>query len=65
VVGDETDAGTFNGFEGVRTGPRIDWILHTQDLVPLSCEIIRDSRDGRFPSDHFPVVARFRITRPD
>lgn len=64
VVGDETDAGTFNSFEGVRTGPRIDWILHTADLVPVACEIVRDSRDGRFPSDHFPVVARFRITSP-
>ena len=63
VIGDETDAGTFNGFEGVRTGPRIDWILHTDEFVPQTCEIVRDSRDGRYPSDHFPVVARFRVTR--
>lgn len=63
VIGDETDAGTFNGFEGVRTGSRIDWILHTAEFVPLTCEIIRDSRNGRYPSDHFPVVARFRVTR--
>lgn len=63
IVGDETDAGTFNGFEGVRTGPRIDWILHSADFVPIMCEINRDSRIERYPSDHFPVVARFRITR--
>ncbi len=63
LVDDETDAGTFNGFEGVRTGPRIDWILHTNDLTPVACEIIRDSRDRRYPSDHFPVVTRFRMSR--
>lgn len=63
LISDETDAGTFNGFEGVRTGQRIDWILHTDDLAPVACEIIRDSRDRRYPSDHFPVMTRFRVSR--
>jgi len=59
---DETDAGTFNGFEGVRTGSRIDWILHSADFTPISCSIDQSSAIERYPSDHFPVIARFRIS---
>jgi endonuclease/exonuclease/phosphatase family metal-dependent hydrolase len=51
------EEGTFNGFKGERTGARIDWILHTPELKTLSCEIVRDSEGGRYPSDHFPVQA--------
>jgi endonuclease/exonuclease/phosphatase family metal-dependent hydrolase len=51
------EEGSFNGFKGERKGARIDWILHTQELKALSCEIVHDSEGGRYPSDHFPVQA--------
>ncbi len=52
-----TASGTFNGFEGRRDGPRIDWILASEAWEPLAADIVRTSRDGRYPSDHFPVTA--------
>jgi endonuclease/exonuclease/phosphatase family metal-dependent hydrolase len=30
----------------------------------LRAEILRDSQDSRYPSDHFPVVARVRLVPP-
>ena len=46
---------SFGGFKGIRTGSRIDWILHTRDFEPLSAEIDTMNKDGRYPSDHYPV----------
>jgi endonuclease/exonuclease/phosphatase family metal-dependent hydrolase len=57
------DEGTFNGFKGKRDGHRIDWIVHTSDVKALSCEIVRDSENGHYPSDHFPVKAELRIAK--
>jgi endonuclease/exonuclease/phosphatase family metal-dependent hydrolase len=51
------EEGTFNGFKGKRDGDRIDWIVHTGDVKAVSCEIVRDSENGHYPSDHFPVKA--------
>ncbi|MBX3441420.1 MAG: endonuclease/exonuclease/phosphatase family protein [Planctomyces sp.] len=52
------DEGTFNGFrpDAVR-GDRIDWIACTPHFRVVSCEIDRTMKDGRVPSDHFPVNA--------
>ncbi len=53
---------TSNGFQAVRrNGVRIDWILTRGDVVADSTEIVTFSRNGQFPSDHFPVVARMRF----
>jgi endonuclease/exonuclease/phosphatase family metal-dependent hydrolase len=27
----------------------------------LAAEILRNAADGRYPSDHFPVMARIRL----
>jgi len=56
----EDDSGTSHGFAG-EPQERIDWILATSDIQPVS--IRNDSRhhDGRFPSDHFPVIAELVI----
>jgi endonuclease/exonuclease/phosphatase family metal-dependent hydrolase len=51
------EEGTFNGFKGKRDGDRIDWIVHTSGVKAVSCEIVRDSENGHYPSDHFPVKA--------
>jgi len=53
--------GTFHGFRGGVTGEKIDAVLATPDWVPLEAGIVHTSRDGRYPSDHFPVTARLAL----
>ncbi len=56
---------TFNGFAPPRReGQRIDWILVRGEAEVAWSEIVTFARDGRFPSDHFPVVARLRLRAP-
>jgi endonuclease/exonuclease/phosphatase family metal-dependent hydrolase len=50
--------GTFHGFSGT-PGQRIDWVM-ARGLEPVAVETIDFGRGGRFPSDHFPVVADYR-----
>jgi endonuclease/exonuclease/phosphatase family metal-dependent hydrolase len=58
----ETVVGTFNGFKmGNTGGEKIDYVLVQPGTEVLSAEIIRTSRNDRYPSDHFPVVARVRL----
>lgn len=58
---------TYHAFSGTRSGPRIDWILISPALRPIDASIVHLSRDGRYPSDHFPVTAVLRMdgTGPD
>ncbi|MCX6928814.1 MAG: endonuclease/exonuclease/phosphatase family protein, partial [Verrucomicrobia bacterium] len=54
--------GTFNGFRALQKGgPRIDWILSRGEVVTERIEIATFSRDGQFPSDHCPVIAKLRL----
>jgi endonuclease/exonuclease/phosphatase family metal-dependent hydrolase len=56
------EEGSFSNFaRGPFDGPRIDWIAASRDWQVLSASIDRTERDGRFPSDHFPVTAVLRI----
>ncbi|HEX4945621.1 MAG TPA: endonuclease/exonuclease/phosphatase family protein [Blastocatellia bacterium] len=53
--------GTFSGFKvEATTGPRIDWIGASREWQVVKAMIDRTARDGRTPSDHFPVAAVFR-----
>ncbi|MCA9284143.1 MAG: hypothetical protein KDA22_02925, partial [Phycisphaerales bacterium] len=57
--------GTFHGFDGPaanggRGGERIDLVLVGKGLEAEVCRIDRRCRDGRYPSDHYPVLARLR-----
>lgn len=55
------DEGTFSGFRAASTGgPRIDWIAMSRDWRVVEIHIDRTARDGRTPSDHFPVTAVLR-----
>ena len=50
--------GTGSGFKATNTGGgRIDWIACSRDWKVLKAEIDRTEREGRTPSDHFPVTA--------
>lgn len=54
--------GTFNGFKSVpKNDTRIDWILVRGKWDVLREQIDTFSRDGKFPSDHCPVIADLRF----
>jgi len=58
---DEQTAGTFNGFKGRVDGAKIDYIFVSPEFRTLDASIVRTSREGRTPSDHFPVTAHLRF----
>ncbi|HJU44755.1 MAG TPA: endonuclease/exonuclease/phosphatase family protein [Vicinamibacterales bacterium] len=59
---DRTDAGTFNSFKlGTIGAEKIDYVFVEPTTEVLSADIVRTSVNGRYPSDHFPVVARIRF----
>ena len=61
----EQTVGTFNGFKfGRIQGEKIDYVLAQPRTEILGADILRFSRNGRYPSDHFPVVARLRLPEP-
>ena len=53
--------GTLNGFGKHTTSNRIDWILYRGAWKVLEAATLAVSRDGVYPSDHYPVVAEFEI----
>jgi len=60
----EPRLGTYHAFDGVDTDGergRIDWILTRGAIAPTSAEVITFSRDGQYPSDHFPVEVTLRV----
>jgi len=57
-----SDVGTFNGFKGNGSGPKIDYIFAMPGAKVLQAEILHDNNDNHYPSDHFPVKAALRFT---
>lgn len=52
-------AGTFNDFHADRLATdRIDYIFVDRHFDVLKYAVLGDAFDGRYPSDHFPVVSR-------
>ncbi len=50
--------GTFNGFREVpRNNVRIDWILARGKVRVDKAQIVTFNKEGKFPSDHCPLVA--------
>jgi endonuclease/exonuclease/phosphatase family metal-dependent hydrolase len=59
---DATGVGTFTGFKmGNTNGDKIDYVFVSEEVEVLDAEIVRASSGGRYPSDHFPVVAALRL----
>ncbi|MFN0068841.1 MAG: endonuclease/exonuclease/phosphatase family protein [Limisphaerales bacterium] len=59
------DYNTFTGFAPAkRDGERIDWILLRGAADVRATEVNVFSRDGQYPSDHFPVVAWLTLRGP-
>jgi endonuclease/exonuclease/phosphatase family metal-dependent hydrolase len=62
---DEQHVGTFTAFKfGSVDGEKIDYVLTQPRTEVLRAEIVRYSQGQRYPSDHFPVVARVRFQEP-
>lgn len=56
---DATPVGTFTGFKPEAiSGDKIDYVFVPPGTEVRDAAIIRTSREGRYPSDHFPVTAR-------
>lgn len=51
------DEASYSNFKGTVQGSRIDFIFHTAHFRATAAAIDRFSRDGRYPSDHYPVTA--------
>ncbi|MCH8269854.1 MAG: hypothetical protein IH985_01400 [Planctomycetes bacterium] len=60
----EHDMDTFNGWTGRTDGPKIDCVLARPTAIIPDAEIIRTSREDRYPSDHFSVWASVHIPAP-
>jgi endonuclease/exonuclease/phosphatase family metal-dependent hydrolase len=59
---DAKEVGTFTGFKfGQTSGEKIDYVFVSPGVDVLDAEILRTSRDQRYPSDHFPVTATVRL----
>jgi endonuclease/exonuclease/phosphatase family metal-dependent hydrolase len=51
----------FTGDNCTSTAGKIDWILVRGPVEVVDSEIIKDTREGRFPSDHYFVSATLRF----
>ena len=61
---DATEVGTFNGFQGTSDGAKIDYVLVDDAWTTHAAAIVRDHTDGRYPSDHFAVLATVVLRPP-
>ena len=53
---------TWNAFTAIEPERRIDYVLVSSDVAVLAHAILPDAWDGRFPSDHLPVVADVAVS---
>ena len=57
---------TWSAFAPPESGPdsRIDWILYRGDHITVDeCETVLHHEGNRYPSDHFPVLAKFTLDK--
>ncbi|OHB54332.1 MAG: hypothetical protein A2Y07_02710 [Planctomycetes bacterium GWF2_50_10] len=54
---DQDGEATCHGFTGKKFGPKIDHIPLSDNATALDMKIDRYNVNGRYPSDHFPVIA--------
>jgi len=58
---DADEVGTLNGFRGLTNGKKVDYIFVEPGTQVLDAAIIRTEKQGRYPSDHYPVTATLRF----
>jgi endonuclease/exonuclease/phosphatase family metal-dependent hydrolase len=52
---------SWNAFKAIEAGRRIDFVLVRPPAVVRQHGILSDTFDGRFPSDHLPVLAELAV----
>lgn len=52
---------TSSRWQGNTEGRRIDWILYRGKIEVLEAETVTHNREGRYPSDHYPVFTRLEF----
>ncbi len=61
---DAKEVGSFSNFVfGQTSGEKIDYVLVQPGTTVLAAGIVRTSQERRYPSDHFPVLARLQLPR--
>uniref|UniRef100_M4B5D5 Endonuclease/exonuclease/phosphatase domain-containing protein n=1 Tax=Hyaloperonospora arabidopsidis (strain Emoy2) TaxID=559515 RepID=M4B5D5_HYAAE len=64
---------TYHGWAGVhndgektaiRAANHIDWIFYRPEMKVLTTEVITEDRNGRYPSDHYPIQAEVLFPSP-
>ncbi len=58
----QPDEASGHSFNGRRQGSRIDWVLCSPHFKPTAAAIDHSQRDGRYPSDHYPVTATLELS---
>lgn len=53
---------TWNGFLAIIPGQRIDYVYTTRHFEVTQHHTLTNSRDGRFPSDHLPILVELQPT---
>jgi endonuclease/exonuclease/phosphatase family metal-dependent hydrolase len=59
--GENIAGGTFNGFKNDWDFTKIDYIFTEKSMEIMDAEIITNSVNGHYPSDHFPLTATIRF----
>ena len=54
---------TWNGFQAIVPNQRIDFVFTTKSVNVMRLQILEDQREGRFPSDHLPVVTELKLMK--
>lgn len=52
---------TMGKFKGKETGIHIDYIFVSEDIEIIDAQIIKYNVNGKYPSDHYPLMAEIKI----
>jgi endonuclease/exonuclease/phosphatase family metal-dependent hydrolase len=52
---------TMSKFKGSKKGRHIDYIFVSEDVDIINTEIVDYNNSGRYPSDHYPILADLKI----
>lgn len=53
---------TMGKFKDKEHGMHLDYIFISPEYKAVNTQIIKDNKQGRFPSDHYPLMADIRLT---
>lgn len=54
---------TMSSFKGKEKGLHIDYIFVSEELEIVDVDIVKDNINGKYPSDHYPLIADIRIKK--